>query len=187
MTINSLDILLSQLNQSVPCLVLIVASWPAYRFLSRQVRRPDKATVPVRKAGRVAPEGNWTFSEHRDSTVHKGSRRQLSWADTALSSACARLVFTTVLLKALSWSLLLTGGDWGIEWWRMASHLLWLQGHVLSCNAAALLVVLLHWNFTWWWLSDSLVGVTCSCCCWLTLCPLHYDFCSLSQHVYFFF
>ena len=40
MTINSLDILLSPIwNQSVvPCPVLIVASWPAYRFLKRQVR-----------------------------------------------------------------------------------------------------------------------------------------------------
>lgn len=37
----------------------------------------------------------------------------------------------------------------------MASQLLWLQGHVLSCSAAAL-VVFLHWNFTWWRLSDSL-------------------------------
>ena len=75
-TINSLNILLSQLNQSVvPCLVLIVASWPAYRFLSRQVRRSDKAKVPLRKTGRVVPEGNWTSSEHRDSTVHKGSCR----------------------------------------------------------------------------------------------------------------
>ena len=37
MTICSLDILLW--NQSVvPCLVLTVASWPAYRFLRRQVR-----------------------------------------------------------------------------------------------------------------------------------------------------
>ena len=34
MTIYSLDILLSILNQFiVPCLVLTVASWPAYRFL----------------------------------------------------------------------------------------------------------------------------------------------------------
>ena len=40
-TIYSLDILLSHpvLNQSiVPCPVLTVASWPAYRFLKRQVR-----------------------------------------------------------------------------------------------------------------------------------------------------
>ena len=59
----------------VPRLVLIVASWPAYRFLSRQVRRSDKAKVPLRKTGRVVPEGNWTSSEHRDSTVHKGSCR----------------------------------------------------------------------------------------------------------------
>ena len=40
MTIYSLDVLLSQFwNQSVvPCSVLTVASWPAYRFLRRQVR-----------------------------------------------------------------------------------------------------------------------------------------------------
>ena len=36
-TVYSLDVLL--LNQSiVPCLVSTIASWPAYRFLSRQVR-----------------------------------------------------------------------------------------------------------------------------------------------------
>ena len=40
MTIYSLDLLLSRFgNQSVvPCPVLTVASWPAYRFLRRQVR-----------------------------------------------------------------------------------------------------------------------------------------------------
>ena len=40
MTIYSLEVLLSLIwNQSVvPCLVLTVASWPAYRFLKRQVR-----------------------------------------------------------------------------------------------------------------------------------------------------
>ena len=39
MTIYSLDILLSRLEQSVvPRPVLTVASWPAYRFLGRQVR-----------------------------------------------------------------------------------------------------------------------------------------------------
>ena len=38
-TIYSLDVLLSCLDQSVvPCPVLTVASWPAYRFLKRQVR-----------------------------------------------------------------------------------------------------------------------------------------------------
>ena len=31
-------------NQSVPCLVLTVASWPAYRFLRRQVRWSD---IPI--------------------------------------------------------------------------------------------------------------------------------------------
>ena len=36
-TIYSLDILLSHLNQSIfQCPVLSVASWPAYRFLRRQ-------------------------------------------------------------------------------------------------------------------------------------------------------
>ena len=40
MTIYSLDELLSQFGTSVvPCPVLTVASWPAYRFLRRQVRR----------------------------------------------------------------------------------------------------------------------------------------------------
>ena len=35
----SLDVLLSQFWKSVvPCLVLTIASWPAYKFLSRQVR-----------------------------------------------------------------------------------------------------------------------------------------------------
>ena len=39
MTIYSLDVLLSQFGTSVvPCPVLTVASWPAYRFLKRQVR-----------------------------------------------------------------------------------------------------------------------------------------------------
>ena len=39
MTIYSLDILLSQLRTSLLfCLALTVASWPAYRFLRRQVR-----------------------------------------------------------------------------------------------------------------------------------------------------
>ena len=41
MTIYSLDILLSQFGTSqyiIPCLVLIVASWPTCRFLRRQVR-----------------------------------------------------------------------------------------------------------------------------------------------------
>ena len=40
MTVYSLDILLSQFGTSLffPCLVLIIASWPAYRFLRRQVR-----------------------------------------------------------------------------------------------------------------------------------------------------
>ena len=39
MTICSLGVLLSVLNQLiVPCLVLPVTSWPAYRFLRRQVR-----------------------------------------------------------------------------------------------------------------------------------------------------
>ena len=40
MTIYSLDGLLSQFGTSsiVPCLVLTAASWPAYRFLKRQVR-----------------------------------------------------------------------------------------------------------------------------------------------------
>ena len=39
MTIYSFDVLLSLLNQSVvSCPVLTVASWPAYRFLRRQVR-----------------------------------------------------------------------------------------------------------------------------------------------------
>ena len=40
MTIYSLDLLLFQIwNQSVvPCPVLTVASWPAYRFLMKQVR-----------------------------------------------------------------------------------------------------------------------------------------------------
>ena len=38
-TIYSLDVLLSIWNHSVvPCLVLTVDSWPAYRFLKRQVR-----------------------------------------------------------------------------------------------------------------------------------------------------
>ena len=38
-TIYSLDILLFQSNQFiVPCLALTVASWPAYRFLQKQVR-----------------------------------------------------------------------------------------------------------------------------------------------------
>ena len=31
-------------NQSVPCLLLTVASWPAYRFLKRQVRWPG---IPI--------------------------------------------------------------------------------------------------------------------------------------------
>jgi len=42
MTIYSHDALLSQFGTSlsvVPCPVLTVASWPAYRFLKRQVRR----------------------------------------------------------------------------------------------------------------------------------------------------
>ena len=39
MTVYSLDIFLSQFGKSVvPCPVLTVASWPAYRFLRRQVR-----------------------------------------------------------------------------------------------------------------------------------------------------
>ena len=43
MTIYSLDVLLFQFwNQSViPCPVLTVTSWPAYRFLKRQVRWSD--------------------------------------------------------------------------------------------------------------------------------------------------
>ena len=42
MTIHSLDALLSQFGTSlsvVPCPVLTIVSWPAYRFLKRQVRR----------------------------------------------------------------------------------------------------------------------------------------------------
>ena len=38
MTLYSIDVLLSQFG--VPCLVLTVVSWPAYRFLRRQVRWP---------------------------------------------------------------------------------------------------------------------------------------------------
>ena len=40
MTIYSLDVLLSRFGASpfFPCLILAVASWPAYRFLRRQVR-----------------------------------------------------------------------------------------------------------------------------------------------------
>ena len=38
MTVYSLDILLSQFQTVVPCLVLTVASWLAYRYLRRQVR-----------------------------------------------------------------------------------------------------------------------------------------------------
>ena len=38
MTIYSLDILLFLFGTVVPCPVLTVASWPAYRFLKRQVR-----------------------------------------------------------------------------------------------------------------------------------------------------
>ena len=38
MTIYSLDIFLSQFGTSPVCPVLTVASWPAYRFLRRQVR-----------------------------------------------------------------------------------------------------------------------------------------------------
>ena len=33
-------------NQSIPCLVLTVASWPAYRFLRRKVRWSD---IPISK------------------------------------------------------------------------------------------------------------------------------------------
>ena len=38
MTIYSLDILLFLFGTVVPCPVLTVASWPAYRFLKRQIR-----------------------------------------------------------------------------------------------------------------------------------------------------
>ena len=39
MTINSLNVLLFQFGMSVvPCPILTVASWPAYRFLRRQIR-----------------------------------------------------------------------------------------------------------------------------------------------------
>ena len=45
MTIYSLEVLLCWFNQSViPCPVLTVASWSAYRFLRRQVRWSD---IPI--------------------------------------------------------------------------------------------------------------------------------------------
>ena len=44
MTIYSLNILLSLFGTIVPCPLLTVASWPAYRFLRRQVRWSD---IPI--------------------------------------------------------------------------------------------------------------------------------------------
>ena len=44
--------------------------------------------MPLRKTGRVAREGNWTSSEHHDSTVHKGSRRQIAFLGRHSSELC---------------------------------------------------------------------------------------------------
>ena len=58
MTIYSLDVLLFLFgNKSVvPCPVLTVASWPAYRFLKRQVRL-DKEKIKRKKGKDEEGEG----------------------------------------------------------------------------------------------------------------------------------
>ena len=76
--------------------------------------------MPLRKTGRVAHEGNWTSSEHHDSTVHKGSRRQIAFLGRHSSELClCSLSLQNSLTKGTTWSLLLTGeteAQSGEEW-----------------------------------------------------------------------
>ena len=58
-------ILLSQQNQSVvPCPVLTVASWPAYRFLKRQVRWSG-IPISFRIFHRIFHQGFWCYPQSK--------------------------------------------------------------------------------------------------------------------------
>ena len=105
MTIYSLDILFSQffLNQSiVPCPVLTVATWPAYRFLRRQVRW-SSTHISLRTFHSLL----WFTQNERLSRSHWGRSRCFSGNFISGSSAfCTSESFQFIYCWSLVWSVL---------------------------------------------------------------------------------